>query len=289
MTVLRQLLGGIIDFAGTYPPASLSAAEAVAEYRRALASPHAWMLGRLVWPAQRLDELQAELGVHGGAPWRVSAVIGNEIAGDLAQMVPFDNASLGRPFVVDMAEVRVASADDLACIAELAPRNLALYVEASLASDAGALLTDIKRAGWRAKMRTGGVTPEAFPRPADVLQFVAQCVELDVELKATAGLHHPMRGEYALTYEPGCPSGTMFGFLNLLMAVALLEDGDIDTAALALEERDPRAFVLSSEGAAYGDRDLTGEVARARRRLHSFGSCSFREPAQDLMALGVLA
>jgi hypothetical protein len=51
------LLERLIDHAPTFPPASLSPAEALAEDRRAQGSPHAFVLGRLVWPASRFVEL----------------------------------------------------------------------------------------------------------------------------------------------------------------------------------------------------------------------------------------
>ena len=51
------LLERLIDHAPTFPPASLPPAEARAEDRRAQASPHAFMLGRLVWPASLLNEV----------------------------------------------------------------------------------------------------------------------------------------------------------------------------------------------------------------------------------------
>jgi hypothetical protein len=40
-----------------FPPASLPPAEALDEDRRARQSEHAWLLGRLVWPAAQLSEL----------------------------------------------------------------------------------------------------------------------------------------------------------------------------------------------------------------------------------------
>jgi len=45
-----------------FPPASLPPAEALAEDRRARESEHAWLLGRLVWPASRLVELPQDEG-----------------------------------------------------------------------------------------------------------------------------------------------------------------------------------------------------------------------------------
>src|SRR5579884_916335 len=53
----RALLTRFFDHAPTFPPASLPPAEALAEDRRARESEHAWLLGRLVWPAAQLGEL----------------------------------------------------------------------------------------------------------------------------------------------------------------------------------------------------------------------------------------
>jgi hypothetical protein len=53
----RALLTRFFDHAPMFPPASLPPAEALAEDRRARESEHAWMLGRLVWPAAKFSEL----------------------------------------------------------------------------------------------------------------------------------------------------------------------------------------------------------------------------------------
>jgi hypothetical protein len=58
----RALLTRFFDHAPSFPPASLPPAEALAEDRRARESEHAWMLGRLVWPAGKLDELPQDEG-----------------------------------------------------------------------------------------------------------------------------------------------------------------------------------------------------------------------------------
>lgn len=53
----RALLNRFFDHAPTFPPARLAPGEALAEDRRARESEHAWMLGRLVWPAAQLSEV----------------------------------------------------------------------------------------------------------------------------------------------------------------------------------------------------------------------------------------
>jgi hypothetical protein len=58
----RALLTRFFDHAPMFPPASLPPAEALAEDRRARESEHAWLLGRLVWPAAQLSELLQDEG-----------------------------------------------------------------------------------------------------------------------------------------------------------------------------------------------------------------------------------
>src|SRR5688500_14584480 len=54
---LRALLSGALDYAGMFPPVSLSLGEALANFRRYRAGPEAWMLGRFLCPANQLAEL----------------------------------------------------------------------------------------------------------------------------------------------------------------------------------------------------------------------------------------
>jgi hypothetical protein len=53
----HALLTRFFDHAPMFPPANLPPAEALAEDRKARQSEHAWLLGRLVWPAAQLSEL----------------------------------------------------------------------------------------------------------------------------------------------------------------------------------------------------------------------------------------
>jgi hypothetical protein len=104
--------------------------------------------------------------------------------------------------------------------------------------------------------------------------------------KATAGLHHPLRHVDADT---GLPA---HGFLNLLAASALsaAHGSTAGTLERVLAQEDPAAFTVSERGLeAEGLRASTGQIAAARRHLFTgYGSCSWREPVEDLRRLGML-
>lgn len=128
-------------------------------------------------------------------------------------------------------------------------------------------LDDLDGAG--AKVRCGGA---AVPAVEQLAAFVQRARGLGVRFKATAGLHHPVR------------RGGEHGFLNLLAACCL----GFEEAALA--DEDPGAFRLTPERFSWRGQGCDGDtVARVRRDLFaSFGSCSVREPVDELRALGVL-
>jgi hypothetical protein len=150
-----------------------------------------------------------------------------------------------------------------------------------------------------AQVRTGGLTPSAIPSPGQVAEFIWDCARARVPFKATAGLHHPIRGEHRLTYATDSPSAVMHGFLNVFVGAAVAwslaaEGGTAPSAALPpdvlaiIDERDAASFTLRADRIRWRDRDVPlGAIERARADFaRSFGSCSFDEPVSDLNALG---
>ena len=211
----RALLTRFFDHAPTFPPARLPPAEALAEDRRARESEHAWLLGRLVWPAAQLSELPQDEG-------RALAV-------------------------VESGSER---------------QDEAVYLE-------GVPLDEIAARGLRAKIRCGG---ERVPSVEELADFVRGCRSRGLVFKATAGLHHAyptVSGEH--------------GFLNLLAAAVFGDEEE------ALRERAP-AFVLDAGSFRWRDREAQpARLADVRGALfHSIGTCSFFEPVEELVGLGVL-
>ncbi len=293
MRSVHTLLHGIVDYAGLFPPAGLGMDAAVrrfAEYRSADTS---WALGRFVVPAARLAGFEAAARPHlqtGGAPWQLSALLGPDLEANLAVIRAFNDRLAGSA-VVDAVELKAQSGGAIAQAIETIGGRLDVYVELPITEDPGPLIATLARLGGRAKVRTGGVTADAFPAAADLLRFIRRCAEARVPFKATAGLHHPLRASYRLTYASDSPSAPMYGFLNLFLTAALVNQGAADAAALALlTETLPGEFRFENEAVAWREHRLTeAELRRTRDQLAiAFGSCSFQEPIDDLRALSLL-
>jgi hypothetical protein len=141
------------------------------------------------------------------------------------------------------------------------------------------------------KVRTGGVTTDAVPMPSEIAEFLCQAAARRVPFKATAGLHHPIRGDHPLTYSPDSPHAVMHGFINVFVAASFAWHGNDRAAVIGvLHEYDPESFDFFDDVLTWRGRRLTTEqIAAARREFaHSFGSCSFEEPVAGLRALGWL-
>jgi hypothetical protein len=135
------------------------------------------------------------------------------------------------------------------------------------------------------KLRTGGVTPEAFPTSAQIARALVVPATHQVPIKFTAGLHHPLR-QYREEVQT-----RMHGFLNVLGAVILAAEHKWDekqTAAM-LEDENPKSFSFNDEFFAWREWKIDIERLNNRRKfVTSFGSCSFDEPRDDLRLLGLL-
>ncbi|MBX3279130.1 MAG: hypothetical protein KF868_14090 [Acidobacteria bacterium] len=292
---LRLLLGELIDYAGLFPPAALPMQEAVRNYAQYINGECGWMLGRFITPVARLDEFErAALEYtqpHTGSSraWRVSVLGGNDPASDLKAIQEFNQRRAGS-IQIDTLETKASTADEIEAFACAGYAKLAVYIEIPIAEDPHPLIAAIARAGARAKARTGGITPEAFPSSENVVRFLAACASSRVAFKATAGLHHPVRSVNRLTYEPDSASSLMHGFLNVFLAAAWIRAGmNASDAVELLEEKDTAAFRFGDAAVEWRNHRLTTEeIAAARTRFASaFGSCSFTEPVEDLRALGL--
>jgi len=245
---LQALLGGIIDYAGSFPPASLSYEEAYRNFQAYKRGTHRSLLSRFVISSRDLDQMPS--GSDG--PFSVLA-----------------NDDHPRADTIESKS--------------LVHTSKPLYWECALNE-----LEAAKRAGVFAKIRTGGIEPAAIPSVDEVAEFILCCTGLHLAFKATAGLHHPIRAAHPLTYEERAPRAIMHGFINLFLAAAFAWTGqqdilpvlsETDPCAFRFDEQAHwRGWSLTTGQV----NDARQNFA------HSFGSCSFTEPIDSLQELGWL-
>lgn len=312
----------LIDYAGLFPPAALDMDTAVRQYAAHRSQPESWMLGRFISPAGRLDELadSAEDYISPGKTWRVSALLGDRenadralavLPGQCGQIRDFEKKLSGRA-LVQVLEVPLPadlSVDGfgaflsgyLDCLEESGARGRELFLEIpdgtsreeelpmleslAMAAEArsgadGAVL----RLG--AKLRCGGVTAEAFPSVQRIARIVAHCRDLQLPLKCTAGLHHPVR------HQSTEPDVLMHGFLNVFGAglLAHSKGWNAEETARVVAETEASAFIFAADSFSWRGHQVPLDTVRALRTqfLCGFGSCSFDEPRDDLQSLGLL-
>jgi hypothetical protein len=197
----------------------------------------------------------------------------------------------GPSFAIDTIELKATAPDQIIQAMQHVPPGLCAYFEVPISSEP-LLLSTACEAGARVKVRTGGVTPQAFPTCDELAGFLVRCAAARVPFKATAGLHHPIRSLQRLTYEIDSPHGTMHGFLNVfLAAVGVCGGMSTEQASRLLDEMSPSAFQFSELGASWAGQYWANDNLHATRQQFaiSFGSCSFQEPIDDLKAIGLLS
>jgi hypothetical protein len=299
---LRALLNQAIDYAGMFPPCSLALEPALRNQAIYVRSPEAWMLNGFVLPLEQFDattQFLSKFDTH--HPLRVAALGPKTTkAGAFldalydayaairsfsrynTDLVTISHLEMFLPDDVDSASLKEASAivGELPVFWEAPPAR----AEQTIALIAGHN-SDGDMATFGYKLRTGGVTADAFPTSAQIARALATAATHQLSIKFTAGLHHPIR-----QFRDEVKT-KMYGFLNVLGAAVLAAEHQWETeqAVIMLEDEDPRSFSFTDDFFAWRDLKIDTERLQHRRKsVRSFGSCSFDEPRDDLRALGFL-
>lgn len=297
---VQILLGGIIDYAGMYPPAELPLSESLRNYIRFKGGREDWIVNRFICPAAKISELEAGLKWH---PYdrRFGVCLtgrgGNSTNEFLSNtLADVKSARKIESVFFDAFETRlplsVLNSSDLAHIVMQVARGLnedtVLYLEVPISQNSRtevpkALEAISKNPGTRAKIRCGGATADAFPSIEQVAGFILECAARRVPFKATAGLHHPVR---TFDEEIGVAH---HGFLNVFVAAAVAWNFDADAADLVpiLGATDPSVFRCLGTRISVGNWHLSLKQLRASRDFAiGYGSCSVNEPLNELAHLG---
>ncbi|MFN8382701.1 MAG: hypothetical protein U0V02_12205 [Anaerolineales bacterium] len=302
---LKVFLYQVIDYAGLYPPANLPLEAAFSNFLEYQQVDDAWMLSRFIIPARRLSELPRFYGdlsfsILGRGGKDTNEFLEN-LKLDIEDIRTF-REMYGTNMLADMFEVALpaSSLDDNISVRDvvnsaadmLNMNGLTVFFEVPFGDEwqtrAEKLVRVLRKFKDRHigfKLRTGGVTADAFPSTEQVAWAIASARDAGVPMKCTAGLHHPVRH-----FNEGVQT-KMHGFLNVFGAgvLAVANNLSVEQIETILEDEDPASFVFDEAGFVWRDlRVGTSKIKLARQQVVSFGSCSFDEPREDLRSIGLL-
>lgn len=299
---LRALLEGAIDYAGMFPPCALPLEPALRNQASYVRSTEAWMLNGFVLPVGQFDpakrfvaEFDPEHPLHVAALGPKTAnedafldALANaatairSMATDHSEVVSIAHLEMVLPDHADSASLKKAEAivGELPVFWEAPPERAEQTIE---------LIAQHKPnetgAKFGYKLRTGGVTADAFPSSLQIARALVAAVSHQLPIKFTAGLHHPVRQFRDEV------NTKMHGFLNVLGAAVLAAEHhwNAEQTVAMLDEEDPRLFLFTDDSFSWRDWKIAAKQLQDRRKLvRSFGSCSFDEPRDDLRALNLL-
>jgi hypothetical protein len=299
---LRALLAHSIDYAGMFPPCSLGLDQALRNQAEYVRSPDTWMLGAFVLSTGQFDAAKQLLSQFDAQHPLRFAALGPKTANADAFLEALEEAdamirSLSRhnvdlvsishlemflPHDVDVTSLEEARSilGDLPVFWEAPPdraeQTIALVAEFNSNADS---------ATFGYKLRTGGVTADAFPTSMQIAKALVTPATHQLPIKFTAGLHHPLRQYREEVHTK------MHGFLNVLGAAALAAEHrwDANRTAIMLEDENVDSFSFTDDFFAWREWRIDTKRLQYRRRfVVSFGSCSFDEPRDDLRALKLL-
>jgi hypothetical protein len=281
-TAAPGLFRGLFDDASLFPPAELAMAAAVAGHLRHQAAWYHAMSGPFVCPDAKITGLSAALTASAIAELDLALTVpGGWASLDVAVDAVFADPRLRLRAI----EVPIGPAGGVAAVNEVTSAldrtplaGATAYVEIPPDQLTGDSLHALADHGYRAKLRTGGVTAPAFPAEWVLARSLAELTGRRLPFKCTAGLHHAVRQHAADT------GFEHHGFLNVLLALAAaLDDATDDQIAAVLADTSPSRVATA---AARLDDD---GAAAVRELFTSFGTCSTDEPVSDLVTLGLVA
>jgi hypothetical protein len=291
---------GLVDDAAVFPPGNAPLDEAVRAHHEHLAAPYADLVGPLVVSDAHLAEL-----VSRPAP-RTPRSTGEQVAEPLEVVVVVSGGAgalepavrwAARDGVLDLRGVEIALRDSATGETAHNARRIVTVVDQLVSSgdldddvpvyvevprlhgapptpDWLSALDELAALDHRVKLRTGGADADAFPGTDELATCIGATLDRELSFKCTAGLHHAVRHRDSET------GFERHGFLNVLLATRASLDGAVPADVAAVLDLTDAAALLEVA-------DPVG-MAGARRWFRSFGSCSVREPLDDLTALGLL-
>ncbi|MEO6694063.1 MAG: hypothetical protein ABIY50_07845 [Ignavibacteria bacterium] len=315
---IKAFTAHLIDYAGLFPPAKLTIDTALENYINYINGEDKWMISTFICPVKLLSELQIifnktyplekliNLSVLGRGGHSKDDFVKN-FEEDLIywKNINSDQSIKTNLFEIKLPDGLITSHDEndisdfidyiFKKIDEEIAHPVFIFLEGHVGTEwkknISALIEGIKihnnkKKNCGFKFRTGGVEQYSFPTSEQIAFCIRECIDREIQIKFTAGLHHPFRH-----YDKEIDI-IMHGFINVFGAGIISLRHNLSNAGLKniISDDNPKNFIFTDEFFSWNDWKIPVEdIEFARKDLMiSFGSCSFEEPLEDLRLANLL-
>lgn len=315
------LLGGVIDYAGTFPPAALSLDKALQRaslWRKE--AKHPWLMSKVVLPVADIKKVTSEmlytLGAD-GSPWLFAALgtpCQSEQSHEFYKTVEWDLRELRRcreKWFYSSCRQEVISYETKLPSSVVSGNSVSkIYDFISPVLERTASLTSNEVRDLFFEISFEGDWKSAIENTS---QALADWLDENDELDLIPGLKFRTGGAYVPTTEQlaiaiskttshglrfkatqglhhAVTQGKDYGFVNLLAAINFAqgygpEEFGLREIEICLAESQSTNFEFQNDKFCWRNFSMTLEEIEVARRTHgaAFGSCSLDEPDQDLL------
>lgn len=266
-TQIPPALLRFVDDAAVFPPGNAPLGDALAKHREYRSSWFEGLIGPLLLPSSKINQLQDLWGTT--ETLRIGLVADTGID-DVTETL----ASLPAHFPVNQVEAKAENLNKIDSLITAAGEwGVPVFAEIPVVNGLKENLDALVGTGINPKFRTGGLSAELFPSPVELGYAIQQCAQRELDFKLTAGLHHAIRHTDPVT------GFTHHGFANVLAATVLAKKGsDLSSIIATLE-------TTEADGPAA---TIRHELGNERDLWVGFGSCSVTEPLDDLIELSLI-
>ncbi len=299
---LKIFLNKLIDYAGLFPPANLNLNKALKKYREYIECDDSWIMSQFVIHLNDLENISKDdMEIFNDNFQLDFSVLSENLENDIEKLNQFKN-QFSNKVKFSGLETLICQSDDLYNLLTstnitIQNNNLKLSSFFELSYDKNWLkgmfiavktiskFNKLNKTNFGFKLRCGGIKANMFPDSNLVSNTILNCIKDNVPMKFTAGLHHPFR------HFDDNINTKIYGFFNIFIGAMLAQKYKFKCSQLnqILLDENEYSFIFYEDKIKWKNFHITNDEIKQFRKSQfiSFGSCSFDEPREDLIKLGV--
>tara|TARA_B100001029_G_C15056631_1_gene454885 strand:+ start:462 stop:1379 length:918 start_codon:yes stop_codon:yes gene_type:complete len=299
---LKLFLTELIDYAALFPPANLDLISALRKYRNYIEYENNWMFSKFIIPVNQLEFIsESDMEYYNDFFLLDLSILSGDLSDDINKYKYFKNKFPNKVKFSGL-ETSISNLNELQNYLNIINSiiidedlDIEVFIELPYGENwIEGMHNTIKtlfefnkanKTNFGYKLRCGGINADMFPSPIIVAKTILNCIENNVPMKFTAGLHHPFY------HFNNSVNTMMYGFFNIFISGMVAQKYKLDYKQIIkiLTDGNNQNFIFNKDALNWKDYQITNEELRRFRmnQFISYGSCSFDEPIEDLINLGL--